>query len=108
MGADALDDGTFVPTTQLASTEEGLIDLMTYWKTCQLLGSDPWIELFFDYSIAKHNGALPDFGTSSLYGPSAGTTMMAPWEAQNAMHANTMVHLLLDVSAEKREGTLEA
>jgi hypothetical protein len=92
MGADALDDGTVVPTTQPASTEEGLIDLMTYWKTCQLTGSDPWIELFFDYSIAKHNGALPDFGTSGLYGPSPGTTMVDPSDFQNAMHPKTMGH----------------
>jgi hypothetical protein len=91
-GADALDDGTVVPMTQPASTEKGVIDLTIYWKMCQATGSDPWIDLICEYSIAMHNGTLPDFGASGLYGPSPGTTMMAPPDAQKAMHPKTIGH----------------
>ncbi|GIJ91977.1 hypothetical protein Asppvi_010952 [Aspergillus pseudoviridinutans] len=115
MRADALDDGTVVPTTQPLSTGEGVIDLRTYWKTCQLTGSDPWIDLICDYSIAMRSGTLPDFGTSGLYGPSPSTTMVVRgiferpcaqrrWVTMPFQRVSTafLVHLLLDVS--KKQG----
>jgi hypothetical protein len=89
VGPDALDDGTVVPMTQPASTENGVIDLTTYWETCQVTGSDVWIDLICYWSVAMHNGTLPDPGP---YGPSPGTTRVLPADAQKALHPKTLGH----------------